>query len=78
MNMVAGSRKAECYTLLIYWDFTTFQPSLGFTENGPQMWKYPVSSGCVEENGFFFRFNNADVKGQSSEWADWLQTIESQ
>lgn len=53
MNMVAGSRKAECYTLLIYWDFTTCQPSLGFTENGPKMWKYPVSSGCVEENSFF-------------------------
>jgi len=29
--------------LLIYWDFEA-QPSLGFTENGPKKWKYPVSA----------------------------------
>lgn len=44
----------------------------------PQHVKISSQSGCVEENSFFFRFSNADVKGQSSEWADWLQTIESQ
>ncbi len=35
--------------LLIFWDFHA-QPSLGFTENGPNKRKYPVSGSCVDEN----------------------------
>ncbi len=26
------------------------QPSLGFTENGPEKIKYPVNGSCVDEN----------------------------
>ncbi len=43
--------------LLIYWDFHT-QPSLGFTEKGPEKRKYPVSGSCVDEEGL------VDVRGQ--------------
>ncbi len=35
--------------LLIYWDFHS-QPSLGITENGPKIRKYPVSGSCVDIN----------------------------
>ncbi len=37
--------------LLIYWDFHA-QPSPGFTKNGPEKRKYPVSSSCVDGNAF--------------------------
>ncbi len=35
--------------LLIYWDFHP-QPSLGFTENGPKQWKYPVQFTQAHQN----------------------------
>ncbi len=49
--------------LLIYWDFHT-QPSLGFTENGPEKRK-------EDENALLM----SEVRG---EWADWLEMIERQ
>ncbi len=43
--------------LLIYWDFNA-QPSLGFTENGPEKRKYPVSGSCVDENALLMSEEN--------------------
>ncbi len=48
--------------LLIYWDFHA-QPSLGFTENGPEKRKYPVSDSFVDENALLM----SEGRG---EWAD--------
>ncbi len=56
--------------LLIYWDVHA-QPSLEFTENGPQKRKYPVSSSCVDGNALLI----SEVRG---EWVDWFEMIERQ
>ncbi len=68
-RMVVGARRAFP-KLLIYRDFHT-QPSLGFTENGPNKRNYPVSGSCVEENTLLM----SEVRG---ELADWLEMIEKQ
>ncbi len=65
--MVVGVRRTG---LSIYWDFHT-QPSLGFTENGLNKIKYPVSGSCVDENVLLM----SEVRG---EWTDWLEMIERQ
>ncbi len=46
--------------LLIYWDFHA-EPSLGFTENGPEERKYPVSGSCVDENALLMSEENGQT-----------------
>ena len=43
----AGLSMSETADLL---GFSLTSISLGFTENGPKMTKYPVSSSCVDKN----------------------------
>ena len=70
-GMVVGARRAGLsIKLLIYWDFHA-QPSLGFTENGPNKRTYPVSGSCVDGNALLM----SEVRG---EWAEWLEMIERQ
>ncbi len=71
-GMVVGVRRAglsisQTADLL---DFHA-QPSLGFTKNGLNKRKYPVSGSCVDENALLM----SEVRG---EWANWLEMIERQ
>lgn len=50
--------------------FTTPQPSLGFTENVPKRGKIP------SERQLWAGKCLVDDRGQRSELADWLETIE--
>lgn len=43
---------------------------LWLTDNGPNKIKYPVSSSCVEDKSLLI------FRGQRSQWANWLETIE--
>ena len=68
--MFVGARRAGLQKLLIYWDFHA-EPSLGFTENGLNKRKYPVSGNCVDKKCL------VDVRGQRR-MADWFEMMERQ
>ncbi len=60
-GMVFGARRVVWVfqKLLIYWDFHT-QPSLGFTQNGPNKRKYPVSGIFVDVSALLM----SEVRGE--------------
>ncbi len=64
-GMVFGARRA--WSEYFKRDFHV-QPSLGFTEMGPEKRTYPVSGSCVDENALLM----SEVRG---ELADWLEMI---
>lgn len=60
-----------CLSLFTKVLLTTSQPSAGFTEDGAKKRKKKMQQLC---GGKYF----VDVRGQGSEWTDWLEAAERQ
>lgn len=66
----------DCLTKCQSCIFTLTQPSLGFRENGPNKWKYPVSSSCLVENDLFLSgVRYPTLKPINSHWLHYYYPV---